>query len=162
MLCNDDVTPLRNQKMRPSHHRLMPKRVPFGAACLLTLTFLCASPGVGAPPAPSFTQINQPGFGDRRNSYSWSMRWFNGNLYVGTNREFPCVEQATIAFYYPTIPGIYNTNPTPGVTCPADPSDLDLRAEIWRYTPGTRTWVRVYQSPTQPNPTPGKPNIARD
>src|SRR5262249_13508943 len=35
--------------------------------------------------------------------------------------------------------------------------DLDLRAEIWQYTPETGMWKRVYQAPTVPNPrAPGK------
>lgn len=34
-----------------------------------------------------FTRINTAGFGDSANSYSWGMGYFNGDIYVGTNRH---------------------------------------------------------------------------
>ncbi|MFO0891884.1 MAG: hypothetical protein U0790_22445 [Isosphaeraceae bacterium] len=90
------------------------------------------------------------------------MKWFKGKLYVGTNRDFQCVENATLAFYFPQVIPLQSVFQDPDVPCPADPSDLDLRAEIWRYTPETQTWDRVYQSEVIPNPSaPGK-SIARD
>ncbi len=120
-------------------------------------------PTISTMAAPSpVRETNQPGFGDRENSFSWSMAWFKGNLYVGTVRDEQCVEYATFDYYNLRK---YTTNPSPGVTCPADRYDMDLRAEIWRYTPSsnsTGSWTRVYQSPTIPNPrAPGK-EIARD
>src|SRR5689334_5506841 len=42
--------------------------------------------------AADFTSVAEPGFGDRWNTYPWSMLWWRGRLYVGTNRAFPCVE----------------------------------------------------------------------
>ena len=39
---------------------------------------------VGADCNPQFMQVNQDGFGDRFNIYAWSMKEFNGYLYVGT------------------------------------------------------------------------------
>jgi hypothetical protein len=131
-------------------------------AALLMLVLLTARPGFGwqAPAPLSFTRINQPGFGDPQNSYSWSMAWFQGNLYVGTNRDFLCVERATQAFYGV---GLYEPHPLSCVTCPPSPYDMDLRAEIWRYSPASGQWALVYQSPADlPNPkAPGK-FVARD
>ncbi len=88
-----------------------------------------------------FVQINENGFGDPNNSYAWSMAWFKGKLYVGTVRN--TLELAT----YKEPPP--NMDPYP-VPVPESPTDLDLRAEIWQYTPETDTWVRVYQSPEFP------------
>jgi hypothetical protein len=110
---------------------------------------------------PRMPVIAENGFGDRQNSYAWSMAWFNGALYVGTARSALCVERATIEFYFPWGP-YYSTQPTQGVTCPPRISEADLRAEIWRYTPRSRRWTMVYRSPTIPNPqAPGR-RIARD
>jgi hypothetical protein len=107
---------------------------------------------------PSIATINSPGFGDKQNDYAWSMAWFKGKLYVGTSHKVLCVERATLAFYYPDA-DYYSTRPDEGFSCPADPYDLDLRAEIWQFTPGDGTyanigrWKQVYQSPnTIPNP----------
>ncbi len=91
--------------------------------------------------APEFSRIATGGFGDDHNTFMWSMEWFNGKLYVGTGRDVNCyahaddLVQTGLAIAYP-IPG-----------CPADYKDLSLQAEIWQYTPETKTWLRVYQSP---------------
>jgi hypothetical protein len=100
------------------------------------------------------------GFGDARNTYAWSMQWFKGKLYVGTARSALCVERVTLDFYFPGK-GYYAPDAETG--CPADRSDLDLRAEIWRYDPGPRTWTRVFRSPADiPDPrAPGR-FVARD
>lgn len=105
--------------------------------------------------------IAQHGFGDARNSYAWSMAWFKGHLYVGTARSAMCVEAATIAFYFPGA-GYYRPHPAPGVSCPATIHEADLRAEIWRYSPRTGRWARVYRSPTVPNPRAAGRSVARD
>jgi hypothetical protein len=90
------------------------------------------------------------------------MAWFHGRLYVGTGRNQLCVEAATLDFFKGNV---YKSHPDgfPEVNCPADRYDLDLRAEIWQYTPLTHQWRRVYQSPADiPNPrAPGK-LVARD
>jgi hypothetical protein len=105
--------------------------------------------------------LAQNGFGDRQNSYAWSMAWFKGALYVGTARSALCVERATIAYYLPWG-SYYTTHPARGVSCPPTIDQADLRAEIWRYRPRTRRWSLVYRSPTIPNPeAPGR-RIARD
>jgi hypothetical protein len=110
---------------------------------------------------PPFTLTSAAGFGDYQNSYAWSMAWLNGKLYVGTARNVSCVEHATVAFYY--TPDLYLAALDPAVKCTPDPYDLDLRAEIWQYTPATTQWTRVFQSTNDiPNPrAPGK-FVARD
>lgn len=85
-----------------------------------------------------FTLIASGGFGDGLNSYSHSMTWFDGHLYVGTTRgNFPLMKAR--------LP--IDLDPWP-VECPANPFDLDLRAEIWRYSPFNDTWERVFKAPT--------------
>jgi hypothetical protein len=106
--------------------------------------------------------LAENGFGDPRNVYAWSMARFRGRIYVGTGRLVVCVENQTIDFFL-RVSQRYVTNPLPGATCPPNPYDMDLRAEIWEYTPRTGTWRRVYQSRADvPNPrAPGK-FVARD
>lgn len=110
---------------------------------------------------PDFVQSGETGFGDRRNTWAWSMAWWNNRLYVGTNREWRCVSDwmnhfAFAGFAYPS------NDPDMAGLCPQNVADLDLRAEIWRWTPGQATadpgtWERVYQSPQIPNPDyPGR------
>jgi hypothetical protein len=90
--------------------------------------------------------LAQWGFGDPQNEYAWGMTWFKGKLYVGTGRDVICVERETSDYYYP-FAHRYQTNPEPSVHCPRNPYALDLRAEIWQYTPQTQHWQMVYQSP---------------
>jgi hypothetical protein len=105
--------------------------------------------------------IAQRGFGDPANSYSWSMAWFKGKLYVGTARKQLCIENLTIDYYLP-VAGDYTTNPEPGVHCPKNPNRLPLRAEIWQYTPRTGIWRMVYRSPLVRNPRARGKMVARD
>jgi hypothetical protein len=122
------------------------------------LAALAPSP---AQARPGIDVLAQRGFGDRANSYAWGMQWFKGRLYVGTGRAVQCVENQTVAFYFP-FSRAYERFAGPSVRCPANPYDMSLRAEIWRYTPGTGRWEMVYRSPTVPNPrAPGK-RVARD
>ena len=107
-----------------------------------------------------FVQINKQGFGDRQNSFAWSMQWWNGKLYIGTGRSFVCFTAATTDLELGT--NLY-AQETADVECAPTPQDLDLRAEIWRYTPETQVWERVYQSPDDV-PIPDYPGkfVARD
>lgn len=137
-------------------------RLLWTAVLLAVLVIIPVLPA--AARGPRIQPINSPGFGAPENSYAWSMAWFKGKLYVGTSRHTSCVEWATVDYYLQD--GSYNTNPGAGVTCPADRYDMDLRAEIWQYTPGQThggAWKRVYQAPADiPNPrAPGK-YVARD
>jgi len=96
-----------------------------------------------------FQRIAVNGFtrfgGSPHNSWAWSMKWFNGKLYVGTGREEFClslysddVHDGSKLFSWATKADV----------CP-DYSTLaqSMQAEIWEYTPGTNTWRRAYQSP---------------
>jgi len=83
----------------------------------------------------AFEQINEDGFGDRHNSYAWSMEWFKGKLYVGTNRDMLCYLYMVFGEAYPV--DMVN------VDCPEDP---DFRAEIWRFDPQTNEWECVFLS----------------
>lgn len=102
------------------------------------------------------------GFGDRQNSAPYSMAWFKGHLYVGTNRAYHCMEQAALNRALPFL----FPYPTGGldIFCPggSDPLALPLQAEIWRWSPSTRAWDRVYQSPADaPSGVAGR-FVARD
>lgn len=123
------------------------------AAALVPAAAQAASP-------PSLIAKN--GFGDSQNSYSWSIGWFKGKLYIGTARSELCVENAITQFYFP-FGKAYLSNPFKDVHCAPDPTDLDLRAEIWQYTPETGKWKRVFRSPADiPNPTAKGKFVARD
>ena len=139
-------------------HRLSTVLISFAAVFGVRFTVLVAT---ARGDLNSMPVIAEDGFGDRQNSYAWSMAWFKGALYVGTARSALCVERATIAYYLPWG-GYYTTSPTPGVSCPPTIDDADLRAEIWRYTPHNRHWTLVYRSPTVPNPEAAGRPIGRD
>ncbi|GAB4154245.1 MAG: hypothetical protein Fur0021_20670 [Candidatus Promineifilaceae bacterium] len=113
--------------------------------------------------AADFVQINEAGFGERWNTWLWSMIWWNGRLYAGTNRAYPCVEYFNIHKVVPYFQR-YPPRLDPDVdSCTPSPYDLPLQAEIWCYTPETNKWQRVFQSPPDV-PVPGQPGktIARD
>lgn len=119
-------------------------------------------PGALNTAPPGVRLIAENGFGDPANVYSWSMARFRGRLYVGTGRLVACVENITVDFYL-RVSQRYVTDPLPGASCPANPYDMDLRAEIWQYTPHTGKWLRVYRSPADvPNPRARGKFVARD
>jgi hypothetical protein len=131
-------------------------------ALALTVAAITATrPGAVHADVGNVDLIAQRGFGDSRNSLAWSMAWFRGRLYVGTGRSVNCVESATVD-YYLVVSERYKTHPITGARCPRDPYDMDLRAEIWQYTPSTRRWRMVYQSPAGRNPRARRKSIARD
>jgi hypothetical protein len=149
-------------------HSRSPSRLPQHIIALLAtlaataLLSLPTTPVARAQqPNPSgFVQAAPQGFGDRQNGWAWSMAWFKGRLYVGTNRAFHCAEIAAINRILPWFfPYPFDD---PDVECTPQSEDLPLRAEIWRWSP-SGTWERVYQSPQDvPIPTrPGK-TVARD
>jgi hypothetical protein len=119
-------------------------------------------PGALVTAPPEVRLIAENGFGDPRNVYSWSMARFRGRIYVGTGRLVVCVENQTVDFFL-RVSDRYVTNPLPGATCPPDPYDMDLRAEIWEYTPWTGKWRRVYRSRADvPNPRARGKFVSRD
>jgi hypothetical protein len=87
-------------------------------------------------------EIASGGYGDDENTWTWSQTWFQGNLYVGTGRQINC-DTSYSAAVESGLP-IY---PPPGGACPDDPAQLGTGAEIWRYTPQTKTWQMMYQAP---------------
>ena len=119
---------------------------------VLAATAMLASPCLAQDPpddfiyAPvnedAFRTVASGGFGDRANSWAASMQWFKGDLYVGTSRAAQCVTLASVAHRLPV-----DLYPLLATACPADAADLPLAAEIWRYTPTTGQWQRVYRSP---------------
>lgn len=84
-----------------------------------------------------FKLIAAGGFGDGCNSYTHSMAWFNGRLYVTTMRNNFALMRARLAIGLHTWP----------VETPADPYELDMRAEIWAYDPLSDLWERVLKAP---------------
>ncbi len=78
------------------------------------------------------------------------MQWWRGRLYVGTNRSWGCWSALSLHIFlgYPYPPD------DPDMICASNPDDLPLQAEIWRWTPTTNVWERVYQSP-ESVPIPG-------
>lgn len=113
-----------------------------------------------------FSKLGEQGFGDRHNSWAWCMAWWKGRLYVGGNRAFLCAERAATANGLPFLskfPFAKYPPEDPDTDCTDDSTDLPLQAEIWRWTPETDRWDRVYQAPADV-PIPGHPGkfVARD
>ena len=106
--------------------------------------------------------LSGSGFGDRQNGWAWSMAWFQGKLYVGTNRAFHCMEIAGMDAADPSGVVVYPPR-DPDISCTADPADLPSAGQIWAYTPATQQWAKVYESPVD-IPVPNKPGkfVARD
>jgi hypothetical protein len=115
--------------------------------------------------ASDFVRTTPHGFGDRHNSWAQSMIWWQNNLYVGTTRDSLCASLAEVNFFAAGIIGQTAADtylpyppPDPDLSCAASATDLPLQAEIWRWSPVTSAWTRVYQSPNVlPNPGPGPP-----
>ncbi|MCB0199914.1 MAG: hypothetical protein KDI03_07570 [Anaerolineae bacterium] len=104
------------------------------------------------PPHPTdvandlfWREVAPQGFGDRHNSWPWSMLWWKNRLYVGTNRAWHCAERASLnrilSWFVPYPPK------DPEAACTQDPRELPLQAEIWSWRPETDSWERLYQSP---------------
>ena len=117
------------------------------------------SPFVAGPSDP--TNPFSQGFGDRQNSWAWSMKWWKNKLFVGTSRAYRCYSRASLAriaaFLFPYPP------PDPDQSCTTDPAELPLQAEIWAWTPPTSgsprgTWEMLYRSPKDV-PVPGRTGL---
>ena len=117
-----------------------------------------------------FQQAAPRGFGDRNNSWAQAMIWWHNNLYVGTSRASLCgslygVHLEAVGIIGQSLADLYLPYPPhdPDLSCAVDPADLPLQAEIWRWSPLTNTWQRVFQSPaTLPNPGIGPPAPPRN
>lgn len=89
--------------------------------------------------AGNFRVTARNGFGDPHNTYPHAMTWFRDRLYVSTTRD----NLVMIKLRYPfEIP--FACWPVP---VPRDLWDLDLRARIFRYDPGTDAWSEAFASP---------------
>jgi len=87
--------------------------------------------------APDFRRVGHGGFGDSHNSIVWSMEWFQRRLYVGTIRD--------ILWLFKMIGNYPYLDPYPVALPPL--GQMDLRAQIWRYTPEEARWEQVYAAP---------------
>lgn len=102
------------------------------------------------------------GFGDQRNSWAQSMVWWRDHLYVGTGRDALCTSLFSIWRFAAGLFGQDFANtflPYPpndvDFSCEPNGADLSLQAEIWRWTPESDSWARVFQSPLDlDNPGP--------
>jgi len=86
-----------------------------------------------------FVPLSLAGFGDGWNAYIHSMTWYGDHLYCGTFRANMCLKrrQTLAPPQWPVWP----------VRCPEDAFELDLSAEIWRFSPATAQWERVLKAP---------------
>jgi hypothetical protein len=115
--------------------------------------------------AQDFEQAGPRGFGDINNSWAQSMVWWRNHLYVGTARESVCTSLFAIWQFASILisPAFANTFlPYPPLdaelSCIPDGADLPLQAEIWRWSPDSESWQRVFQSPLElDNPGTGAP-----
>jgi len=103
------------------------------------------------PQVENFAEIGQGGFGDSANSYSWSVYWFKGNLYVGTNRHHLHSMYEALS-YMPGAPISPAAMPDYLIPDPPVPDTwyaydwaTTFQGEIWRYTQ-EKQWERVLQS----------------
>jgi hypothetical protein len=105
------------------------------------------------------------GFGEVANGWAQSMTWWKDHLYVGTGRQGACTALFSIWRFVATLLGQEFADTwlpypprDPDLFCAADGADLLLQAEIWRWSPVTDTWLRVFQSPNDlDNPGTGPP-----
>jgi len=105
--------------------------------------------GSTTTPIGSLPILTDQPLGSTRNSYAWSMAWFNNLLYVGTLRNQHCTIRPDASD--PSCTLVNGTYP-----------NADWRAEIWRFTPNTTSgknplndgsWTRLFQSPYISNAT---------
>lgn len=119
--------------------------------------------------ANNFVRVAPHGLGDRHNSWPQAMIWWNNNLYVGISRDSSCgslygVHLIGIAYLGQALADQFLPYPPldTELACAPDPADLSLQAEIWRWSPATNNFQRVYQSlNVLPNPGHGPPDPPR-
>lgn len=97
-----------------------------------------------------FRKIAENGFGGGRNSYSWSCAWYDGHAYIGTCRNVLSVSKmrgviaAPMAAFPVHVPETEQNKMWR--------AHIAQMAQIWRYSPDTQIWERVYRSPLIRNP----------
>ncbi len=89
-------------------------------------------------------QIGPQGFGDRANSYAWSMAEFRGKIYIGTNHNFGCIQRSLSGT------SLVDASTDIPVVCEERLIDTDLRGRIYAFDPRTNQIDLVYTSPTLP------------
>lgn len=131
------------------------------------LAVAASPPKVTPLKVDNYVEIGQGGFGDSANSYSWSVYWFKGNLYVGTNRHHlhSMYEAMT---YMPGAP--VSPDMMPDYLRPEQPPSTEwfhpdwanaFQGEIWRYNQ-QKQWERVHQSGVFPMSLPSPPYPANN
>jgi hypothetical protein len=138
------------------------------AAALMGGSLLGSSGRALAVESPyNFVEIVEQGFGDRQNTKAWAMVWWKDHLYVGTARAHLCMNWAGLSIVrdrweYPPRSFVDPGGTDPDLDCAPDFRDLPLQAEIWRYSPVTEEWTRVFQSELIQNPADPTRETARD
>ncbi len=92
--------------------------------------------------ADDFSPIAVGGFGDRMNTYPWSMALFGQDLYVGTARNFPWQLGEGLELIFGPLLELESMSSPSGEIGDEDWAN-DMAAEIWRHG----SWERVYRSP---------------
>lgn len=96
-----------------------------------------------------FQRLSTGGFGDSANSYAWGVGYFNGALYVGTNRHhlWSVIEGLDYSFQMQGLPVTLNSlnlADSPLNPVGSEAWANEMRAEIWRYKNGE--WELVHQA----------------
>ena len=94
----------------------------------------------GGLSAADFTRIAANGFGDPQNAYCHSMAYFQNRVYVGTTRH----SMALLKLFPPLDAPVMEPWP---VQVPGSVQELDMRGQIWRWTPASEQWENVCTSP---------------
>lgn len=85
-----------------------------------------------------FRRVAERGFGDGNNTYAYSCAWFDEHVYIGVTRyTLPLLAKKK----YRNIP----LDPFPVPMIPM--KDMDLRGQIWRYSPARQVWELAFRSP---------------
>jgi len=92
--------------------------------------------------ADDMYEVAAQGFGDRGNSYAWTMAYFKGKLFIGTNHNFACLVRSLQG------KGSGGGSSEVPVECAPSLLEEDLRGRIYTYDPATRAVELVYLSPT--------------
>jgi hypothetical protein len=92
-----------------------------------------------------FDRVAVNGLGDPHNTFIWSMAWFKGKLYIGTGREIQCISVRTADVQNDS--NLYAIAIANGQCPDLETLYRSLAAEIWRLTPETGRWQRVFKSP---------------
>jgi hypothetical protein len=118
----------------------------------------------------NFEMIGARGLGDGHNSYAYSAAWFRDHLYVGSNRDALTMLNYNAPFKF-SISGDARTETddahfAEGKTnkardvnsvasdmqiwptlVPDNYEELDRQGQIWRYSPDSADWNRIYRAP---------------